>query len=356
MNTGAVLRRFAEWAWYAEDSGAASFRAALAPLASVFGAAVNWRNRRFDHHAARGTLSDAPLPALSVGNLTVGGTGKTPVASWFAGQLLALGASPAIVLRGYGDDEWRVHALLAPDVPVIVNPDRIAGMLEARARGADCVVLDDAFQHRRARRISDVVLVSADRFAGAVRCLPAGPYREPLSSLRRASAVVITVKAADESAILRTLHAVQTAAPQTPVAIVRLAADRVCPTAAGLDDSVANWMPGRRLLLVTAIADPEAFARQIRAAGARVVAHHRFPDHHAFSAKEAEALSREGCSADGVLCTLKDAVKLGPLWPRAGSSLWYVSQTLVVDRGADILMHECERVLMSRPTRGPTAG
>ena len=172
--------------------GARAVRSALLPASWVFGAIVARRNARFD----AATLRRAALPSLSVGNLTVGGTGKTPVAAWCVEQLRARGARPAIVMRGVGDDEWRVHGLLNPGTPVIVSADRSDGVFTARARGADCVVLDDAFQHRQAARVADVVLVSADGFSGRAHLLPAGLYREPLTALRRAQAVLVTDKAA----------------------------------------------------------------------------------------------------------------------------------------------------------------
>jgi tetraacyldisaccharide 4'-kinase len=353
--SGGRLRALADWAWYGSGAGAAGLRQALTPLSGVFGAVVARRNARYDAAGVRGALPAVALPALSVGNLTVGGTGKTPVASWFAARLQARGATPALLLRGYGDDEWRVHGLLTPEVPVILNPDRVAGLSEARARGADCAVLDDAFQHRRARRVSDVVLVSADRFETAVRLLPAGPYREPLASLARATAVVVTVKAASEAQIDRTVSAVRAAASAVPLAVVRLVPDAI-RSLAGDAEAAATWLAGRTVTLVTAIADPASFAAQVAAGGARVSIHHRFPDHHAFTPRDVQALREAGEATGGVLCTLKDAVKLGPLWPRVGPPLWYVSQTLVVDRGAEVLEQECDRVLAARMTAGLSVG
>jgi tetraacyldisaccharide 4'-kinase len=356
MSLGARVRGVADRAWYSPGIGASSLRYALAPLSGLFGAVVKRRNVRYDDAVARGILPATAVPAMSVGNLTVGGTGKTPVASWFAARLRARGAAPALLLRGYGDDEWRVHELLTPDVPVILNPDRVAGLAEAKDRGADCAVLDDAFQHRRARRVSDVVLVSADRFDPAVRLLPAGPYREPLASLGRATAVLITVKAAGDEQVQRTVVAVRAAAPAVPLAVVRLVPEAIRDLHGGGAETAQTWLAGRPVVLASALADPVAFGAQVEAAGARILAHHQFPDHHAFTAGEVEALVRAGQATGGVLCTLKDAVKLGPLWPRVGPPLWYVSQTLVVDRGAEVLEQECDRVLVARMTESPTAG
>src|ERR1700712_3448551 len=128
-------RSFVERVWWGESTGARVARVLLAPFSTLFAMVVIARNALYDRHVLR---SHAPrLPALSVGNITVGGTGKTPVSSWLAPQLAARGAWPSIVLRGYGDDEPLVHARLAPSIPVIVSANRLEGIERAAAAGAD---------------------------------------------------------------------------------------------------------------------------------------------------------------------------------------------------------------------------
>ncbi|MBP6773917.1 MAG: tetraacyldisaccharide 4'-kinase [Gemmatimonadaceae bacterium] len=353
--------------WRGDTMGARAVRSALLPASWVFGAIVARRNARFD----AATLRRAALPSLSVGNLTVGGTGKTPVAAWCVEQLRARGARPAIVMRGVGDDEWRVHGLLNPGTPVIVSADRSDGVFTARARGADCVVLDDAFQHRQAARVADVVLVSADGFSGRAHLLPAGPYREPLTALRRAQAVIVTVKAADASQVRDVVAAVHAAAPDVPVAVARLAPkslrmavslrtgtpDRSAPPPPrGLLSHGAEWVAGREFSVTSAIGDPDAFERQLVALGASIRRTHRFADHHAYTAAEAETIASGASGCAGVICTLKDAVKLEPLWPREAPPLWYLSQSVVVERGAEVLDRVLTRVLTARTATAPTAG
>ena len=348
--------RCARFVWYGDGVWAACVRTLLTPAAWLFGYLVRRRNARFDAVPPLGGAS--PLPVLSVGNLTVGGTGKTPIASWFATQLRARGGRPAIVLRGYGDDEWRVHALLTPEIPVFVAPERQRALDDARAAGCDCVVLDDGFQHRQVPRIGDVVLVSADQWTGAPRLLPIGPFREPLPALGRASLVVITGKAVSQETMERVQSALVPAAGTAP--IVRL---RLRPSA--LEPAIADGT-GRRLPLdalshgqwmaVSAIGDPSAFEAQLRRLGARLVRHWRFPDHHPFTLGEVEALAASAHGGTGVVCTLKDAVKLGGLWPRAAVPLWYVSQTLEADRDTGVLERECDRVLAARAVRTLPAG
>jgi tetraacyldisaccharide 4'-kinase len=216
------LSRLAERVWYGTDRAARLARAALAPAAALFRAGVGARGALYDRGVLR--VERLPVPALSVGNLTVGGTGKTPVAAWLAERLRARGARPALVLRGVGGDEPRVHALLNPDVPVVTGADRVAGVRAAVALGADSVVLDDGFQHRRAGRDADLVLVSAERFdAGSVRLLPAGPYREGLAALARASAAAVTRKVASPEHAAAIAAELATRVPD--VAVVYLAPD-----------------------------------------------------------------------------------------------------------------------------------
>ena len=142
-------RDFAERVWYGDDAIASTLRAALMPAERIFGGIVGARDILYD--AGWLPARETPIPAVSVGNLTVGGTGKTPMAAWMARGLAARGGRPAMILRGYGEDEPLVHRELNPDVPVIVGADRVAAVAEAAARGATVAVLDDAFQHRALR-------------------------------------------------------------------------------------------------------------------------------------------------------------------------------------------------------------
>jgi tetraacyldisaccharide 4'-kinase len=367
-----------EWMWRSDATVARCIRFALRPIEFLFESVVARRNAAFDASyqggRADGTPRKPPLPALSVGNLTVGGTGKTPIAAWCVQQLRARGARPAVVLRGYGDDEWRVHALLNPGVSVVVAPDRSAGLLTARVQGADCAVLDDAFQHRQVARVADVVLVSADSWRDDVRLLPAGPFREPLESLRRADVIVISAKAASATLVTQTVQAVTRAAPRVPIAILRLQPDllalavslpahastRKDSTVAAAMTHRAAWLNGRTIVVATAIGDADAFVAQLRALGATVAQLMRFPDHHAFSSRDAlriaDAVRAVQGDTAGAVCTLKDAVKLAPLWPREAPALWYVSQTVVVERGAEAMDRAFARVLAARAGTAPTAG
>jgi tetraacyldisaccharide 4'-kinase len=329
--------------WESDAVGARVARAALMPAELLFETVSATRAALY----SSGILDTHPtaIPALSVGNLTVGGTGKTPVAAYLARRLRDAGAAPAIVLRGYGDDEPLVHQTLNPDVRVVVSPDRVAGSIAARDLGCDVVVLDDAFQHRRASRVADVVLISADRWQGRRRhLLPAGPWRERLTAARRASLVIVTRKAAS----LDRASAVITSLGDTtaiPTAIMHLDAGelREVNGAGTVDLSV---LEDASVLAISAIGDPAAFEAQLARTGARVDAA-TFRDHHRYSAGDVATLVERAERYDRVVCTLKDAVKLGPLWQGA-SPLWYVSQRVVVERGGGAVDDVTTTTLLAR--------
>jgi tetraacyldisaccharide 4'-kinase len=313
-------------------------RAALWPLSVAYGAAVSLRNQAF----YRGLMSSRtpPIPVLGVGNLTVGGTGKTPIAAWAAAELARRGAHPAVLLRGYrarlreGDegDEAAVHRILNPSVPVFVDADRLAGAGRALEEGCDVAVLDDAFQHRGVSRVADLVLVSADAWASAHHLLPAGPWREPLRAIRRARVAVITRKATSEGVADAVASAIARVAPTLAIAVAQIAPDSLRNPAG--DVLELDALRDSPVYAVAAVGDPEAFFAQVRELST-TVATTRYPDHYAFGPADAAQIVRDAQRRfpDGfrVVCTLKDAVKLGALLPE----LWYLTQRVVWERGAD---------------------
>ncbi len=343
--------------WYGADRLAAASRLALLPAERLFGGVVGLRDILYDV----GWLPshDAAIPVVSIGNLTVGGTGKTPVAAWVASGLAARGAQPAVVLRGYGEDEPLVHRRLNPTIPVVVHPDRTRAVAAAAEGGATIAVLDDAFQHRAIRRDADLVLVSADRWTPDVRVLPAGPWREPLSALRRATLVIVTSRAAGAQRVDEVHKALAAAAPAVPRVSIRLSLADLVRAEDDVQRAPLDELRGARVLAVASIADPASFLAQLRALGA-LVEERLFRDHHAFSDDEISALASKSAAFDYVVCTLKDAVKLGPRWTRAPGSLerplWYVSQQVMVERGVGGLEHVLDELVRARSGSSPTAG
>jgi tetraacyldisaccharide 4'-kinase len=332
------MRDVVDRIWFGNDVMARLARATLAPTEAVYRVAIGVRDALYDTGVL--TTHQPALPAVSVGNLTVGGTGKTPIAAWIATELIERGEHPAIVLRGYGGDEPLVHARLNPTIPVVVSPERVSGIARARAAGATVAVLDDAFQHRQVSRVIDLVLVSADRWALSTRLLPAGPFREPLTALRRATMVLVTRKAASDSDVNAVNEALAAIAPRVPRSTVSLVPEELRSVEYA---DVERRRPmtdiaGRDAHVLTAIGDPSAFIRQLEARGGRVVAE-TYADHHHFQPDEIERFARSIPSDGLAICTLKDAVKLAPRWPREAPTLWYVSQRVSVERGVGGVEH-----------------
>lgn len=337
--------RFVDRIWNGEGATDQIARAALVPFEILYRGAVAARGELYDRHLLATTPS--VIPVLSIGNLTVGGTGKTPISSWFAGRIAHGGGKPAIVLRGYGGDEVMVHRTLTPAVEVIVDKDRAAGIRRAAETGATSVVLDDAFQHRRASRQADIVVVSADAWTGRTRMLPAGPWREPLESIRRASIALISRKVATEQQAEEVARAISEVAPNLPRAMVRLRMSEVVAVTDHAERQDAGTLAGKRVLAVSAIGDPAAFSGQLARLGA-IVSSVVYADHHAYSGDDVDRIVKQFRGNDLVVCTLKDAVKLGGLWPAAAPPLWYVSQSLDVERGLPVIDDILSPFLVSR--------
>ena len=336
--------RFVDRIWHGERAIDRVGRTALAPLSWMYAGASAARNALYDRGVLRAHQPE--VPALSLGNLSVGGTGKTPIAAWVASELVARGAHPAVVLRGYGNDEPLVHERLNPGVAVVADADRLRGARTARARGADCVVLDDAFQHRRIARVADWVLVSAEQWRRGDALLPAGPLREPVHALRRATVVVVTRKTATLDHANALAELLSREVPGGALAVVRLAPVALVRVGATGGMPIVE-VAGRRLVAVAAIGTPASFFAQMRAVGAEILPL-AFHDHHQFVDADVRRIVRLADGCDGIVCTLKDAVKLEPLWRGVDAPLWYVSQVAAVERGGATLAASFAAVLAAR--------
>ena len=333
--------------WFGDDRPARAARAALMPAERVFAGVSGLRTLLYDAGWVKGR--SATIPVISVGNITVGGSGKTPIAAWIARWLRDHGGSPAIVMRGYGDDEPLVHRTVNPDIEVVTGADRAAAVDESARRGADIAVLDDGFQHRQLLRDVDIVVISADQWTDEVHLLPAGPWREPLSAVRRASLVIVTRKAATEREVDRVHEAIARVAARVPRVSVHLAPDELIRVD-GTQRMPVFALKGEHVTVVAAIGDPPAFFRQIdaHASGIHPMA---FRDHHRFTPADVSRIVDESRGSARVVGTLKDAVKLRDLWPRGAPGLWYVSQRVVVERGVGGLEQLLEGALRARSAR-----
>lgn len=323
----APLRALVAAAWEGEGALGRVAGGLLAPAAWPYAGVVALRNRLYDH--GRFAAHRVGARVVSVGNLTVGGSGKTPLVLWLADALAQRGRRVAIVARGYrkrrpgvvvvgtegvprvsaadGGDE---AVLLARRFagPVVVGEDRVAAAAFAfREFGADALVLDDAFQHRRLARDLDVVVLGSD--PRRQRLLPAGPLREAPSALRRAGAVVVMDAAVGAEDLV---------GAGTPVVRARtVPAGLVTVTDGRWDVREPHELAGRGIAAIAGIARPRRFLATLERLGARVHETRLLDDHHAYGAADAAwiaAVARRG----PVVTTEKDLVKLADLGATGG--------------------------------------
>lgn len=296
-------------------------RQALWPLGLLYGAAAALRNYAFDAGWRRVSALDAPV--VSIGNLTVGGTGKTPAVAWLCALAAKNGRRPGVLARGYGrapgeelNDEGRMLARRFPELLQEQDPDRVAAGQRLVAAGADYVVLDDGFQHRRLRRDLDVVCLDATLPFGNGQCLPAGDLREFRSGLKRAGMLLLTrAERLEPEQIAQRVHRLRQIARRSelpvyscthePSELVALPGGDVEPPAA---------LRGRKVVLLSAIARPASFRDTVAGLGAEVMRELRYRDHHRYTAAEAEAAASAARAADALLVTTeKDDAKLAEL-------------------------------------------
>jgi len=298
--------------------------ALLGPAAGIYGIAIRLRNQIYDRSWA--TLR-AEVPVVSVGNLTVGGTGKTPFVAWIVRFLLSEGHKPAVLSRGYrgnagrgpllvsrgsgplvgpgvAGDEPYLLAKTLPGARIVVGSDRVAGAQEAYRAGSDVVILDDGFQHRRLTRDLDVVLLDAEEPFGNFRLLPAGSLREPLDALARADIIVVTRwrpgQALEEWERLVRPH-------NSRCSIVRAIVHRV-----GFVDPSGTPVPApRRALAFCGIGNPRGFRMDLEAEGLDLLGFRAFADHHPYSRTDLRTLAEEARRLGVALVTTeKDLARL----------------------------------------------
>jgi tetraacyldisaccharide 4'-kinase len=343
-----TTHRLIRWLWTSRRLDASLVRLALLPASGAWRAGMNLRAMAF----GRGWIASHPLPApaIAVGNLTVGGSGKTPVASWIASWLADQGITPGILLRGYrGGDEALVHRERVPGARVVANPDRRAGGAQAVAEGARVLVLDDAFQRLDIRRDLNIAVVSAETSRAVPWSLPAGPWREGWHALRRADLLVVTRKRADAETARRYAATLRGHCAGA-VAIARLEVNRYV----GLVSArvvPADRLAGARVVAASGIANPEAFIAQTKALGAAVQAA-TWPDHHEFRDEDLAWLAKASRQADFLVVTQKDAVKLRDRWPASAPEPLVAMLDLEWESGQD----EVElalRAVAEPPVGGP---
>lgn len=310
------------------------------------------RNVLYDRRWKR--IHTAVVPVVSVGNLSLGGTGKTPCVEWVARFYRQREWQVAILSRGYGADNGRNDEAMVlednlPDVPHLQNPDRVAAAETAvEELESELLILDDGFQHRRLHRDIDLVLIDATRPPTRDFWFPRGTLREPVSSLKRASAFILTrcdqAPAADVEALRAWL---QSRWPQTPIATTEHRPLALIGT--GEAEQPPAWLAGKTVAAFCGIGHPAAFQATLEGLGATLVAWRCFPDHHRYTRADVEDLTRWAAALPPntvIITTQKDWVKLR-LAALADRPLWALRIGLQVRTGAEALTAVLERPLQA---------
>lgn len=278
--------------------------------------AVQRRNRGFD--TGRREIHDVGVPVVSVGNLTLGGTGKTPMVEWLARWFRNHGLRVVLVSRGYKsagnsqNDEAKELEQKLPDVPHLQNPDRVAAARIAIDEFiAQLILLDDAFQHRRIARNLDIILLDALEPFGFNHVFPRGTLREPLAGLARANIAVLTrADMVDEVERARIRGIVERYAPKIIWAECCHSPQKLL-SSDGTEEPL-NVFREKRFAAFCGIGNPVGFRHTLTQCGYNVVAWREFPDHFAYGQSEVDELARwiVTQNVDAVVCTHKDLVKI----------------------------------------------
>lgn len=336
----------------------------LLPWSAIFRVVVGARNLLYNVRLLK--TRRLPLPVVSVGNLTVGGTGKTPTGLWLAQNLRRRGLDAAILSRGYGggrkdtgpvilgpedsgtrldkltgellrhgDEPVMLSALYGQTVGVGVDRYRAGMELSRSSRDMHLFLLDDGFQHRRLERDLDLLLLGAD-CNGSM--LPAGPFRESMRAVRRADIIIVT------GAHDRWRRMLQDRFDSSRIFFAVLEPRRLLhQTEHGPRELPLGDLGGTRVLAVSAVAKPERFYEMLRECEATIVETLEFPDHHSYSERDWREINRSRNQVERIVTTEKDYVKLAR-FPFASGRLWALRVELSIDRPQVLLDHIVEVV------------
>jgi len=331
--------------------GAAFVRGLLWAAEIFYSWIVQMRNRAYDRGRFRTYW--VGVPVISVGNLTLGGTGKTPFVIWLASWYRRQGIRVVILSRGYaamgtgGNDEARHLARILPDVPHYQDPDRVQAARRAiQEDKAELIILDDGFQHRRLHRDLDIVLLDALEPFGYGHVFPRGTLREPFEELRRADVVVLSRAnfiQADAREEIR--ERVQRCVPQALWTEIAHRPQQLI-NAAGKEEQISLFRR-QPVAAFCGIGNPLAFRLTLEECGYRVIAFWEFPDHYAYGPRDLERLSEWANRFDvkAVLCTPKDLVKI-PQEYLGDRPLWALMTKVEFLKGQEALE---ERLLAIKP-------
>ena len=310
---------------------ASSVRLLLGSLTPVYRLVIAFRNRGYDRatnelkmngHSRRVTA--VKVPVISVGNLTTGGTGKTPMVIWISRLLRRQNFRVVIISRGYGagqgpetehrsrNDEAMEMELRLPDVPHLQDADRVRmANIAIDELESEVILLDDGFQHRRLHRDLDIVLIDATNPFGYDRLLPRGLLREPLSSLKRADIVVLT-RCDRVTATRRNEICLRIKQHQAQALIAQARTSAKCWLQSDGQRQALNFLDGKQVFAFCGIGNPGGFQLTLDQFRFDLTGLRIFPDHHQFSRDDLEGLARAAAElgAEAMVCTHKDLVKI----------------------------------------------
>ena len=297
--------------------GATVARGALRLAEVPYSLAVRWRNRQFDTGGK--PVERVGVPVISIGNITLGGTGKTPMVEWVCRRLRGRGIRVTIVSRGYkaedggANDEALELEQKLPDVPHVQNPDRVAAArMAVEEFECQAIVLDDAFQHRRIARDLDIVLLDSQEPFGFEHVFPRGTLREPLVGLERADCLVLTradMLIPDDRLLVR-----ERASRLAPQAVWSECVHKPLALFSSTgEETPLDALRGERVAAFCAIGNPAGFRHTLASCGYEVSLVREFPDHHSYTRSDLLSLAEWARQAEvsAVLCTQKDLVKIG---------------------------------------------
>lgn len=325
----------------------------LRGAAALYGTAVDLRNGLWDSGVF--VPWRAPVPVISVGGLSTGGSGKTPLTAALARDLADFGCSVAVVTPGQSD-EIELHRQLNPDIPVAGARWRVPVVEQAVRDGCGAVMLDSGFQHRRLHRDLDLVAITVEHAVNRER-LPAGPYRERFSALHRADAAIVIRRFASAARSEALEHELQSANGKLFVVRARLQPVGLRPANRAAEEVSVP----RPAVAVAAIMWPEPFFRTLRSLGLSPRHRIALTDHARYEKRTVQNIAA-AAGTDGVVCTRKDAVKLAPGLPER-VPVWWLAEEVVWELGAERLLAAVRRVAvpsfeadaLARAARGRTA-
>ena len=340
----------------ARGIGPTLLRGGLSIVSPVYATLMRARNKRYDLGLG---VKRLPRPVVSVGNITTGGTGKTPVVHWLCERLRDAGQRPAVLMRGYkarpgerGDEQAMLEGLLnrngVPPVIVGAHPNRHAAGQAVLREHPDVAafVMDDGFQHRRLARDFDLVLIDACEPFGYGRVIPRGLLREPLSGLRRADAILITrANQVDAGVIDAFLARLRTIHPAVPV--YRCSHAHVGLRAADGPSHPIDELSSRRYFAFAGIGNPRGLEAQLRKLPGELVGREWFPDHWGYAPRDIDRVraAAEAAGAGLIVTTEKDWVKVADVINAApGMPIWRLELAIRFDADDESKLFEQIRV------------